>query len=202
MHRPIGVDMDGCVTNFVHQFTKWAHAVSPQAPILEGHQSMPAWEFRGWYMQDSKLEHKVLEETWRRALDSESFWKYMKPQFPAGLTRLAELHRTQPLVFITRRDGVDAYKQTADWLRVHGIEEPILIRVHSGEEKQDICKTFGIRIMIEDSPKYAEGLTDNGVHVVMPRYPYNIDFIANKGDWRVTGVGSLSEALERAVQYA
>lgn len=201
MRKAIGIDMDGCVTNFVHGFTKLANKVSHSAPVLGSHYDMPEWEFRGWYIpDDNHLENIVLEDTWRLIKGSDSFWKYLTPQFPHDLDALVDTARTQPLVFITRRDGVDAYGQTLSWLRNHGINEPLLVRVTGGEEKSSVCKALGIEVMVEDSPKYGAELIRAGVTLMMPEYDYNRQFIEeNYGAARP--VQSLREGIHKAIMY-
>lgn len=192
----IAVDMDGCVTDFVKGFTLALTRYLPEAPVIS-HRDAQDWDLKGdWYWPEF-TERKVLavaqEALWENINRSNYFWKKLPPLWPASdLSVLAENARS--LVFMTRREGDDAWGQTVTWLRTYGIPEPLVVRVHAGEEKHILCDTMGIRVLIDDAPKYVVPAAAAGIHVVMPDHPYN----RGVNHHRVTRVEDLKTALEEA----
>jgi hypothetical protein len=89
-----------------------------------------------------------------------------------------------------------AYVETLMWLRDWGIDEPLLYRVESGQEKSEICQALGICGIIEDSPTYITEFVNADVHNfgVLIDYPYN----RSLNHTRIHRVTTLGEALGKA----
>src|SRR3990170_7956993 len=102
--------------------------------------------------------------------------------FPDDMAYLASIARTEPVVFMTRREGLGVWEQTVLWLQNHGIEEPLVVRVRSGEEKWEICKKMGIKVLIDDSPKTLEAAKEAGMEAVKISWPYNEHVYVADGD--------------------
>lgn len=183
----IACDIDGVVANFCAGFSKLCHTLNPDAPIINYH-DVTAWNWHDWYGHDD-----TIEEAWKiiRADPSqELFWLGLDPMF--DLTYLRSVYREWPVVFMTRRDGGLAWFQTAQWLGKQGIDEPLLYKVRSGEEKSKLCAKLGISTIIEDSPAYAQEALDAGMNVVLVTYQYNVHIPKQK---RLRRVFNLERAL-------
>ena len=191
----IGCDMDGVVTNFVKAFSTRAHNLFPQAPIVN-YMDVEAWQWKNWYMGGTGEGHEIIEKTWATILDPKDngkFWLGTEPLY--NLDYLRKIYNQHPIVFITRRDGGNAALQTHQWLENYGMPDAFIMRVKKGEEKSQYCKLLDIHVMIDDSPKVAKDLLDNGIQVVMPTYQYNVHVSKQKGLRRVFN-------LERALIVA
>jgi len=191
----IGCDLDGCVTNFVKAFSTRANRMFPQAPIVN-YMDVESWQWKDWYMGGTGEGHEIIEKTWNTILDPKDngkFWLGTEPLY--SLDYLRQIYNQHPIVFITRRDGGNAARQTHQWLENYGMPDAFIIRVKKGEEKSQYCKLLDINVMIDDSPKVAQELLDNGIQVVMPTYQYNVHLPKQPGLYRVFN-------LERALKVA
>jgi hypothetical protein len=204
--RAIGCDLDGVVFNFAQGFSTLANSLYPDAPIITDNQC-PSWDWKDWYMGGGARAEEVVEGTWREIEHAgRYFWSDLPVLFPNDMNYLRDIYREWPTVFMTRRDWNYAYDQSYLSLSTQGISEPLVIRVHSGEEKWEWAKKLGIHVVIEDSPKNALGLLENGISVVLMRWPYNDEFYQKyRRRYQTThpvliGAESLKHALVRA-QY-
>ena len=100
--------------------------------------------------------------------------------------------RKHPIMFMTRRDGPGAWQETSSWLHRYGIDEPLVYCIKPGEEKGAVCKRMGIKVIIDDSHKYAPELINNGVTVIMPRYPYNSKFL---NEWKQPNILRIGQSM-------
>ena len=122
------------------------------------------------------------------------FWYNHNPLFPDAHPELRAMHREQPIVFITRRQGHNAFEQTYHFLRDKcGIKEPLLYHTRAGEEKSGIAQKLGVSVAIEDNPKVIIDYAKHGIGVVAIDYPYNDDI--NQFVYRAKTLG---EALVKA----
>ena len=172
MSRAIAVDLDGCVANFTHGFSSLCHSFTEEAPIVMQSEAK-SWRWQDWYWDAGPDAAQIIEDAWRHIKKSSTFWLNLPVLFPQTMPEVAALARAQPLVFVTRRDGAGVWLQTTRWLQERGVEEPLVYCVQSGEEKEDVLTKLGIRVIIEDSPVYAEGLKAAGHEVVLIDWPYN-----------------------------
>lgn len=172
----VAVDLDGVVTNWAKGFSTLCNIINPLAPIIEDN-NCPAWVWQDWYGEKQGIEGKkrdeIIENAWEMAHGVPFFWTDLDELFPEDMPRLREHYREWPIVFMTRREGVEPMVQTWSWLHARGVEEPLIIRVRSGEEKGEWCKKLGITTIIEDSPKYADEILEKGVKLIMLKWPYN-----------------------------
>ena len=195
-------DMDGVVTNFPKRFSNLLNTIDSRCPIIQDN-NCPSWDWKEWYAPELKRIEvaMAIEEAWGIIKNSSGFWNTMEPLFPETMELLAARAKQQPIIFITRRDGYDPWGDTTSWLRAHGIESPLVYVVGSGEEKGDICKTLGIDIIIDDSPKYADEILSHGHYLIMPSWKYNEKYRQdNKYNYfrKFHIVNTLEEALLRA----
>lgn len=174
MSTAIAVDLDGVVANFTRAFSTQAFTLYPDAPIVD-QRDATSWQWQKWYMGGSKRGHEVIEGTWDYINKNPQFWLTHEPLFPHQMDTLRTMSREQPLVFVTRRGFKDdrTFHFTQQWLRMQDVPTPLLRTVRGGEEKEDFLQKMGIRVIIEDSPKYTPGLLAAGVSVVLLDWPYN-----------------------------
>jgi len=184
----VAVDLDGVVVNWAAGFSRLAKTLDERAPLILDNQC-PEWEWKNWYgtpdLARSERVH-LIEETWRRIKASPDFWyKGVGPLFPETMPYLADLSRRLPILFMTRRDGINAWEQSCRWLHTYGITEPLVYCVRRGEEKGELCLKMGINFIVEDSPKYTPEILANGVNVILIEWPYNKEFRENyeADDW-------------------
>lgn len=177
----IACDIDGVLADFIKGYSRIETVLSGE-PIITTREQ-PQWDFRS--------EHN--EAVWKLIRTSPTFWQNLPCLFPMDMAYLASLSRNN-VVYMTRRDGVDAWGQTVRWLENHGIKEPLVVRIHSGEEKEHFCAVMGIDVLIDDSPKFIASARKAGVRVVKMSWQYNA---ATEAD---ASASSLRGALDTALQ--
>jgi len=169
----IACDMDGIVTNFSLGFSQVVNKLTDgRAPLVTSHDQVKAWQWKPWYWPEG-FTNKLNEKAWDWIHASPTFWRDLEPLFPDDIPYLASIARTEPVVFMTRREGLGAWEQTVLWLQNHGIEEPLVVRVRSGEEKWEICQRMGIRVLIDDNPKTLMAAKEAGMDALRIDWPYN-----------------------------
>ena len=169
----IAVDMDGIVSNFSLGFSKVVRELTAgAAPLVTNYDDITEWEWLPWYWK-GRFSAKLNEQAWDEINRSFDFWQGLEPLFPEQMDELRAMNARREVVFMTRREGKDAFWQTMDWLDKYGIKEALLIRVHGGEEKHVLCKMLGINTIIDDAPKTMKLCRDAGMHVVTITWPYN-----------------------------
>ncbi len=198
-------DIDGVVADFGTTFSKILNGLRSEYPIITDHNEILEWDWKNWYnggVDNNPHLADDLEYIWEEEIKVRPniIWRKPEPLFPNAMSELNEYAKSEPIVFMTRRDGPMAWEETSDWLRKHGIEYPMVYVVGPGEEKGDVCKKLKMRTIIDDSPRNAVELLMKGINVVMPRWTYNEEFIKayeRKVD-HLYVVKSLNEALVTA----
>ncbi len=189
----IALDIDGVLTNFAKSFSLLCNNIDDSAPILKDHDDVQDWDWHAWYGYPD-----LIEAAWDRVFgnwgEGQQFWYKMSPLH--DLSYLVQNYRKWPALFITRRDGDTAWFHTVKWLEKHGIEEPLVYRTVSGEEKVDVCKKFGIRILIDDDPKNVIRAVGSGIDTIMPLYPYNTGKVSPNSQLHIAK--DLTDALKIA----
>ena len=175
-------DIDGVVANFVNRFSKLLNKMDGRCPILQNNNEAPTWDWKDWYAPELPREEvsRLIESAWNKiksGTDSYFWCKDMEPLFPETMPLLARCAKEEPIIFITRRDGVNPWGDTILWLRRHDITNPLLYVVKPGEEKGDVCKKLGIDVIIDDAPKYADEILSHGHKLIMPIWKYNQDYL-------------------------
>jgi len=171
----IACDLDGIVADFTHGFSRHINEMTGgAAPIVNNYSTVKTWAWETWYWP-GEFDSEMNEQAWHQILQSPDFWLELHAIFPEQMGLLKRAARRIPIVFMTRRDGNKPYNQTLKWLQNWGVKEPMLVRIHSGEEKSEWCKALGIRTLIDDSPKNMEEAKAAGLNVVTITWPYNMD---------------------------
>ena len=70
----------------------------------------------------------------------------------------------------------DPYNMTINWLKEHNIpyDKLILTNAYKHQEKADICKEFGIDILIDDSINVCTKCSENNIECILFETPYNL----------------------------
>lgn len=193
MTKAFAVDLDGVVCNWARAFSELCNEIDDRAPVITDN-ACPAWRWQTWYWDAGPKAKAIIEEAWKLIKTAlPTFWENVDPLFPDAMPLLAEMSDTQPLIFITRRDGPEVWKQTTNWLRRYGVREPLVYCVKSGEEKSEVMDKLGLDLIIEDSPVYVvKDLLPAGKQVIL------IDWLYNQGVWgdNLIRVRDLKTALE------
>ena len=169
----LACDLDGIVTNFCLGFSQVVRRLTDgRAPLVTSYDQVKSWQWKPWYWL-GEFTDELNEQAWEWIHASPTFWRDLEPLFPDDMAYLASIARTKPVIFMTRREGLGVWEQTVLWLQNHGIEEPLVVRVRSGEEKWEICERMGIKVLIDDSPKTLVAAKEAGMDVLRVGWPYN-----------------------------
>ena len=107
------------------------------------------------------------------------FWRVLAPLPSQGQWQsLNQLSHDHQVVFITHRwvrDGHDINDVTCDWLRRHGIDNPV---VHfTQEKKSELVNQLAVEVFVDDRHENCEDVaTQTQAVVLMPHRPYNQRF--------------------------
>ena len=197
----VAVDIDGVLANFAKAFSALVHDLDPSIPIIEG-PNYPIWDNHLWWGDPTEERSMIVEEAWRRIKTDSNLGFWWNPEPIGDLSKLEEIYRRLPIVFMTRRDGNNAWWDTLVWLRAKGgIAEPLLYRVHPGEEKHELCAKLGISVIIDDSPKVVEQCLKAGMKVIMPAYEYNSHVPDHPRLYRVFSLDAALSVAEIQSEY-
>ncbi|MFQ5812938.1 MAG: hypothetical protein ACE5I2_07100 [Anaerolineae bacterium] len=169
----VGLDIDGVVADFLSPFLLVLEKRVGNGPIPVD--SITDFGFK---------EHPILSEqdVWN-CMEAVSydppFWQNLPSLItPGEWCSLENLSREHRLVFITHRyvrDTYDIHGVTCDWLKMHGISEPV---VHFTEEdKAELVQQLGIQLFVDDRYENCRDVADKTRAIVlMPHRPYNQSF--------------------------
>jgi uncharacterized HAD superfamily protein len=107
------------------------------------------------------------------------FWRALTPLLTAKqwreLDRICRAHQT---VFITHRwvrDSYDINRVTCDWLRSHGVSDPVVYFTQN--KKSVLVRELGIGLFVDDRHENCHDVASETEAVVfMPHRPYNQAF--------------------------
>jgi hypothetical protein len=183
------IDVDGVLADFVAGFSLLAHLKYNLPKKTNEEQESWDWVASGYCTREQE------SALWNDIRASRTFWATLPTLAsvtPRGLEMLQRYHATEPLIFVTSRCGLTAWSQTITWLQDRGIHEPLVVIANKHHPKPEICKTFGLEAVIEDSPMVLEDFYRNhkGVELVKIATAYNRGAAA----WRI--VANIEEALD------
>ena len=169
----IGLDIDGVLADFVAPFFRFLEdqtgcgPIDPQTyvdPYLSGH---------------AGLSKEMVTECVMRVSDDPRFWETLAP-LPSAEQWLSldQLSRRQKLVFVTHRyerDNYDIGQVTSDWLRKHGVADPVVYFTQS--RKSELIGKLKIELFVDDRHENCRDVAENTDAVVlMPDRLYNQSF--------------------------
>jgi len=169
----IGLDIDGVLADFVTPFLQRLERRAGAGPIDPASITDPNFQNHPFVTQE--IIYDCMVET---SYDPE-FWRTLAPlPEPNHWQALNQMTRDNDVVFITHRwvcASYDINRVTCDWLRRHGIEDPI---VHfTREKKSELVNQLKIELFVDDRHENCEDVaTRTEALVMMPHRPYNQAF--------------------------
>ena len=169
----VGLDIDGVVADFLPAFLGFVEKKLGNGPISA--ETITDLSFK----QHPYLSEKIIEECMVAVSYDPHFWQNLSPLIsPKEWQSLDRLSREGQLVFVTHRyerGTYDIRSVTRDWLKRHGISEPV---VHfTQESKADLVESLGVRLFMDDRHENCEDVAEKTeAQVLMPHRPYNRSF--------------------------
>lgn len=180
MKPVVGIDCDGILSNFTHDFTKLANGIHGSPIIFDR-------EIDTWLSgQTYGLSKKEFSQIWDAVDDS--FWEGLAPccsQYE--FDRLAEIADDGRLYVITNRKS-PASAATKRWLNRFGIGHAILVHT---KDKEEAVRQTGVDYFIDDRPRNCLQALDAGAKSFIMDWKYNRGFEHEK----VIRVRSVTEYL-------
>lgn len=145
------------------------------------------WPTRYGYSKDDE------SRAWAEVRHSGLFWKSLFP-LPNGYADLEHLNFMQKqhdIYFVTSRPGATAKRETEEWLRGHGYDNPTVV-ICDSTLKAKFVEAVGIQMVIEDKPETLLKMPF-GVRTALVKQPWN------KGYWGY--FNATVESVREAVQH-
>lgn len=177
--KTIILDIDGVLADFVWGFTTKSGGMFGKPATPYGNGGQPDWNFS----RGSGLSSKQVSAVWEQIKLSPSFWESLP--LLATETDLLELHRLERqginLVYMTGRMGVDAKRQTANWLAHYGFPRGDLRVLEGGSKaaylgsgyEEPYAPDRSVRGILEDKPGECLDLWTRGWPVFIRDWQYN-----------------------------
>ena len=180
----IGIDIDNVISNFnevlLNDYLEHDKTLNNSGII---HQDKYIREMFDW---DISYEQEYYKNNIERLA---SLFKPIKDS-SKYISKLKQ--DSNEIYIISGRDNgeySDPYNMTINWLKEHNIpyDKLILTNAYKHHEKADICKKYGIDIMIDDSIRVCMKCKDNNIDSILFETPYN------KNENRFNRLGSWEE---------
>lgn len=194
----IFVDLDGVLAEFCEAFSHLIQQFDPTMPTVTSSTQ------QDWGTWGGEMTTERAHRGWEALKKVENFWETLPSLAPPSVfRRLAAVHKTIPIIFVTSRiptAGNTVQAQSVNWLERRGIGDPLVI-VAGGDRKSRTGKTNKAAIadiwlpyfIIEDGPQNALDYAAAGYEVALLDWPYTESTKA-PGIHRC----SLNEALDMA----
>ena len=179
--RTIGVDLDGCLSNFVHGFVRYVHktamAVAPYPKWTECGYEPSAWDFPE--MADRELFKRCISTFHEQP----NFWQNLSA-YPANCDALGEFlaqRKDINVIYLTARPspttGPSALVQTNRWLRVQNLlaDNTTVVVVPSWEDKVEVALRVRAGYVIDDHPQTISRFLFHALDARLLTRPWNQD---------------------------
>lgn len=169
----VGLDIDGVLADFISPFLQFVEKKIGNGPISV--ETITDLSFK----KHPHLSEKIIEECMVEISYDPHFWGRLSPLLSSNEWQaLDALSRKGRLVFLTHRyerDTYDINEVTCEWLRQHGISNPV---VHFTQEyKSSLVKGLGVDLFMDDRHENCEDVAEKTeATVLMPHRPYNQSF--------------------------
>jgi uncharacterized HAD superfamily protein len=169
----IGLDIDGVLADFITPFLQMLERRTGSGSIDPASVTDPN------FMQHPFLTKEIVFECLEAASYNPDFWRTLAPlPTPAQWHALDRISGEHEVAFITHRwvrDTYDIHQITCDWLRRHGITDPVVY--FTQENKSVLVQKLKIEIFVDDRHENcADVATETSALVFMPHRPYNQTF--------------------------
>jgi len=169
----VGLDIDGVVADFLPPFLEILADRAGQGPIDPESITDPSFTNHPFLSQDL-ISQCVIEVS-----NNPNFWRDLAP-LPSTeeWSALDALSRENRLVFITHRYERDTYdigRVTCDWLRKHGVNNPVVYFTQS--HKSELIDKLAVELFVDDRHENCREAAENtSAIVMMPHRTYNSAF--------------------------
>jgi uncharacterized HAD superfamily protein len=169
----VGLDIDGVVADFLSPFLRILEKRIGNGPIP------PETITDFTFTEHPYLSPEVVWNCMAKVSYDPDFWQGLSSLItPAEWQRLEQLKRQRELVFVTQRfvrESYDIHGLTCNWLKTHGISEPV---VHfTQENKGELARNLGVGLFVDDRYENCQEVAEMTEAVVlMPHRPYNESF--------------------------
>jgi hypothetical protein len=148
----IGLDLDGCISNWSKRFSEVARIVfGEHLPLVEDESQIKAWDWTKWY----PLTKKEISMIWDEVDKIPKFWETLEVLNEDDFKSLVDFtnkYQNEVVVyFITNRHetpGKNTHLQTVNCLKKNGIENPQVIVIR---DKASIIKDLQIDYFVDDN---------------------------------------------------
>jgi 5' nucleotidase, deoxy (Pyrimidine), cytosolic type C protein (NT5C) len=169
----IGLDIDGVLADFISPFLRILEVRIGNGPIDPESITDPN------FMNHPLITTEIISECLASVSYDPNFWEALVPLASerqwAALDRLS---RKQKLVFVTHRyeqKGYDIGQVTRDWLRKHGVSDPIVY--FTQQHKSELIGKLKVELFVDDRHENCRDVAENtGAVVLMPHRSYNQSF--------------------------
>jgi uncharacterized HAD superfamily protein len=190
----IGLDIDGVVADFITPFLRLLGERAGSGPIDPQSITDPN------FMDHPFLTKEIILGCMEQVSYDPKFWQQLAPLPTAEQWRsLDRIGLEQRLVFVTHRwerDTYDINRVTCDWLRAHGVSNPLVY--FTQEKKSQLVKKLQIDLFVDDRHENCEDVaTQTDAVVLMPHRPYNQTFAHPKVQ-RIRDLDDLFAYLDQA----
>jgi hypothetical protein len=169
----IALDIDGVLADFISPFLRILEVRAGNGPIDPESITDPN------FMNHPLITTEIISECLVNVSCDPKFWEALVPlpsvqQWEA----LDRLSRKQELVFVTHRyerESYDIGQVTRDWLRKHGISDPVVY--FAKNLKSELIGQLKVELFVDDRHENCLDVAENTDAVVlMPHRSYNQSF--------------------------
>ncbi len=182
----VGLDIDGVVADFLPPFLQRLAECAGNGPIDPQSVTDPS------FTNHPFLSQEIISQCLVEVSYDAGFWQDLAP-LPSAEEWLAldRLSRDNRLIFITHRyerETYDISRITCDWLRRHGVSNPVVYFTQS--HKSELIAKLAVKLFVDDRHENCREAAENTTAVVMmPDRTYNSTF----NHPRVQRIQSLTE---------
>jgi hypothetical protein len=192
----IALDIDGVVADFLPPFLERLAECAGNGPIDPRTVTDPSFTNHPFLSQEI-ISRCMVEVSYDAA-----FWQALAP-LPSAEEWLAldRLSRENRLIFITHRyerDTYDINRITCNWLRKHGVSNPVVYFTQS--HKSELIEKLAVELFVDDRHENCREAAENSQAVVMmPHRPYNSCF-NHPGVQRIQQLGEIFAFINGATE--
>lgn len=178
----LAMDLDDTIANTTEE---WLKRASSDLNRKIGKDELREYEIERVLDVDEAYVSATYAKVWANAQEI----KLLDKDIPRIVSRLRGIF---DIIIVTASPGSE--KDITGWLLSNGIHYDRLVKVEHAKEKAELGAKLGIPIFIDDSPKVAKAVLDDGRYVVMIRQPWNARFITESSSERLAPANSWAEA--------
>lgn len=166
-------DVDGVLADFNSGFARLLKRINPSVILDAAASDFPnCWEWPTRYGYSKEDESRA----WAEVRHSGVFWKslFPLPNGYADIEHLNFLQKNHDIYFVTSRLGPTAKRETEEWLRGQGFDNPTVV-ICDSHNKADLVQAVKIDMIIEDRPETLLNC-ELGVIKVLVRRSWNVGY--------------------------